>query len=91
MLGAPERPRAVVSALHECDASMREIMIVASDIAPAISDRSFVVTTPLDAIMQLERRGRVRTIVLAGTYARDPELAAFLGVFDPSVHVERED
>ena len=70
---------------------MREIMIVAPDLAPVISDRSFVVTTPLDAIMQLETRRRVRTVVLAGSFARDAELAAALGELYPSISVERED
>jgi hypothetical protein len=71
------------------DSSMREIIIVA-DSTPTITDHSFVVTTPLDAIDRLERERRVRTVVLAGTFARDTMLAAFLGEFYPSIHVERD-
>jgi hypothetical protein len=69
---------------------MREIMIVASDIAPTITDHSFVVTTPLDAITLLEKRRRVRTVVLAGRYAHDAMFEAFLVESYPSLYVERE-
>jgi hypothetical protein len=38
-----------------------------------------VVRTPLDAIMRLERRPqRIRTVVLAGAYATNQELAKFI-------------
>jgi hypothetical protein len=52
-------------------------------------DDAMVVSTPLDAIVRLERRKRIRTVVLSGSYARDQELAAFLDEFYPSVRVER--
>jgi len=69
---------------------MRQIMIVASDIAPTTTEHAFVVSTPLDAIVHLERRGQIRTVVLAGTFARNRELAACFGEMYPSVRVERE-
>jgi hypothetical protein len=47
------------------------------------------VTTPLDAIMRLEKRP-IRTIVLAGAYADDTELAEFLGEQYPNVRIERD-
>ncbi|HEY4180894.1 MAG TPA: hypothetical protein VGM90_28825 [Kofleriaceae bacterium] len=82
-------PEPVDPALHAAQPSMREIMIVA-DGAPTTTDHSFVVTTPLDAIVRLEKRVQVRTVVLAGRHARDPALVAFLEEFYPSLHVERE-
>lgn len=69
---------------------MRELMIVASDLSPTATERSVVVTTPLDAIVQLEQRNPIHTVVLTGTYARDSGLAAFLREFYPSVHVDCE-
>jgi hypothetical protein len=69
---------------------MREIMIVASDMSPTVTEHAFVVSTPLDAIVQLERPGRIRTVVLAGTFARNGALAACIGELYPSVRVERE-
>lgn len=70
---------------------MPQTMILAttSQTTPAASDDTVVVTTPLDAIMRLEKR-RVRTVVLAGSYATNRELAAFLGEFYPSIMVVRE-
>ncbi len=44
---------------------------------------------PLEVIARLEGR-RIGTVVLAGSYASDPELAAFLAEHHPSVRVERE-
>jgi hypothetical protein len=80
----------VVPALHEEQLLVPEIMIMASHIAPTITDHAVVVSTPLDAIVRLEGAGRVRTVVLAGTYARDPVLAASLRELYPTVHIERE-
>lgn len=69
---------------------MREILIVTPDVAPTITDHSFVVKAPLDAIMRLERSSHVRTVVLAGTYAHDSKLAASLREMYPSIRIERE-
>jgi hypothetical protein len=49
-----------------------------------------VVGTPLDAITRLERRSAISTIILAGTFARNDELAAFLAEFYPAVHLAKE-
>jgi hypothetical protein len=48
-----------------------------------------VVTTPLEAIMRLEQ-WQIQTVVLAGSYATNHELAAFLDECYPAVLVERE-
>ena len=69
---------------------MPELMIVASDIAPTVTDHALVVGTPLDAIIRLESQQRITTVVLAGAYARDLELARFLGESYPSICVELE-
>ncbi len=53
-------------------------------------DDEISVATPLDAIARLERKPRIRTIVLTGAYARNEALAAFLNEFYPSVRVARE-
>ena len=71
-------------------------MIVSSGNQPTIepySDAAIRVATPLDAIMMLERAEagrRIATVILAGTYARDRELAHFLGTFYPAVQIESE-
>jgi len=50
-----------------------------------------VVRTPLDAIMRLERRPqRIRTVVLAGAYATNDELAKFINEAYPWVGVEQD-
>jgi hypothetical protein len=74
---------------------MHQTMIVSSSTNQETStarEDAIVVATPLDAIVRLERREhrRIRTVVLAGTYALNGELAAFLGEFYPQVRVERE-
>ena len=71
-------------------------MILSSGTQPTIvrwSDDAIHVATPLDAIIRLERaesQRRIHTVVLAGRYASDRELARFLGAFYPAVHIERE-
>jgi hypothetical protein len=55
----------------------------------ATEEGAIVVSTPLDAILRLERRNRIRTVVLTGSYARSPELAAFLWEFYPTIQIER--
>ncbi len=52
-------------------------------------DNTICVTTPLDAIMRLEKRP-IRTVVLAGHYAYDSALAAFIGEQYPNVKIERD-
>jgi len=49
-----------------------------------------VVATPLDVIVRLQRPQQIRTVVLTGPHATNHELAAFLGEFYPSIHVECE-
>ena len=68
---------------------MHHTLIVSSNGRPGERDDAMVVSTPLDAIVRLEHRKRIRTVVLTGSYARDRELAAFLDEFYPSVRVER--
>ena len=49
---------------------------------------TFVVATPLDMIMRLEAApDLISTIVLAGVFAANRELALFLREFSPRVHV----
>ena len=69
---------------------MNQTLIVSRDKQNFERGDAIVVSTPLDAIMRLEKRRRIGTVVLAGSYARDSELAAFLDEFYPSVRVERE-
>ena len=90
------RTRAVVLRLQprqlRGEPAMHQTMIV-SCCMPSVRDRTddvIVVTTPLDAVVHLERQNRIRTVVLAGSFARNHELAAFLGSFYPAVHVERQ-
>jgi hypothetical protein len=52
--------------------------------------KSAIVVTPLEAIMRLEASQRIRTIVLAGSYAADEALLAFLGDCYPAVRIECE-
>jgi hypothetical protein len=68
---------------------MSDTLIVSSDRFSRSHDDAFVVATPLEAIVRLER-WRVRTVVLAGTFASNCELAAFLRAFYPRVRIERE-
>lgn len=70
---------------------MQQTMIVSSS-HQVVSDgdeQPIVVTTPLEAIVRLERR-QIRTVVLTGAHASNHELAAFLGECYPSIQVERE-
>ncbi len=68
---------------------MPDTLIVSSEPVPGARADAFVVGTPLEAITRLERRP-VHTVVLAGSFARNRELAAFLRDFYPSVRVARE-
>ena len=53
---------------------------------------TLVVSTPLELIRELEFRGTaVSSIVLTGTFARDPELSAFLYDHYPAIDVTVED
>jgi hypothetical protein len=54
------------------------------------TEDTIVVSTPLDAIAQLEGREVIASIILAGTYATDHALAAFLAESYPTVRVEQE-
>jgi len=73
---------------------MQQTMIVSGGNQPTVRttrEDAIVVATPLDAIMRLEGRDRIRLVVLAGSYATNRELATFIGEFYPMVRVERED
>ncbi len=70
-----------------------QTMIVSSSHEPAnhsATEDAIVVATPLDAIVRLENPESIHTVVLAGSYASNRELAEFLGQFYPSVRVELE-
>lgn len=54
------------------------------------SGDTIVVKTALDAIARLEGSGNIAQVVLAGSFAADPVLAAFIEEAYPAVHVERE-
>ena len=71
---------------------MQQTLIMSPTTAPAADDTqdAYVVSTPLDAIIRLERR-HIRTVVLAGAYARNGELAASLHELYPSIRIEREE
>jgi hypothetical protein len=75
---------------------MQQTMIVSSNNQPSVTprDNAIVVATPLDAIMRLEKQEhphhRIGTVVLAGSFASNHELATFLDEFYPSVRVECE-
>ena len=73
---------------------MPDTMIVTSNNQPVIGglryyarDEAIVVSTPLDAIVRLENGPRIATVVLAGSFSKNQELASFLGAFYPSVRV----
>lgn len=68
---------------------MPEILILTSKHEPTAREDACVVVTPLDAIERLENR-RASIVILAGSFARNRELAAFLRDFYPGVQVERE-
>ena len=52
------------------------------------SGRKDVVSTLLEAIMRLEREP-IRTVVLTGSFASDPELASSLVELYPTLDIER--
>jgi hypothetical protein len=51
---------------------------------------SIVVTTPLDAIVRLEKPYPIATVVLVGAYATNHELVEFLTEFYPAIQLECE-
>ena len=71
---------------------MQQTMIISSDqpSVPSAHEDVLVVGTPLEAIMRLEQRERIRTVVLVGSYATNREFAAFLSEVYPSVRVACE-
>ena len=86
--------RALVSRLHTHAQMTSETMIVTSNNQPVIDgarylarEKAIVVSTPLDAIVRLENRPTIGTVVLAGSFSKNHELASFLGAFYPSVRV----
>ena len=66
---------------------MQRLIVSSRRHAPA--EKTVVVATPLDAILQLEGAGRIATVVLAGTYATH-ELATQLSELYPALHIECE-
>jgi hypothetical protein len=73
---------------------MPQTMIVASSrqFSPLNADEnSIVVTTPLDAIVRLEKSHPIATVVLVGAYATNRELVAFLTEFYPSIRLVQLD
>jgi hypothetical protein len=65
-------------------------MIVSSRHRVKSDKNAIVVTTALDAIARLEHAGNIARVVLAGSFASDPVLVAFLEEAYPGVRVERE-
>jgi len=90
-----ERSRTVVPWLQrtrrEGGNEMNDTLILSSN-APRLVKHAnmIVVTTPLDAINWLEDRRSISTVILAGAYARNDELASFLTEAYPTVHLEHE-
>jgi hypothetical protein len=71
---------------------MNQTMILSRNHPPAMflrEEDAVVVTTPLDAIVRLERGRRISKVVLAGSYASDAALVSFLGAFYPTVEIQR--
>ena len=66
--------------------------IVLSNNQPTVArwEDAIVVATPLDAIVRLEHDDHIGTVVLAGTFAGNSELASFFDQFYPNVRIERE-
>jgi len=64
-------------------------MIISSQRVKSDHD-SIVVMTALDAITRLEGSGNIAQVVLAGSFATDPVLAAFIEEAYPTVRIERE-
>lgn len=65
-------------------------MIVSSRQRVKSDHNSIVVKTALDAIARLEGREQIAHVVLAGSFAADPVLAAFIEEAYPTVRVDRE-
>ena len=63
--------------------------MIISSYKRASIEESFVVVTPLDAIMRLEGSGRIATVVLAGSFATT-EIATSLGELYPTIRIECE-
>ena len=70
----------------------QQMMIIASDQSSVTDthESTIVVRTPLEAIMRLEQRERIRTVVLVGSYATNREFAAFLSEVYPSLRIACE-
>jgi hypothetical protein len=68
---------------------MQDTMIISGDDHHALEEHVFAVATPLDAIVQLETRTRIKSVILAGAYAANSELVEFLHEFYPDVLVAR--
>lgn len=67
-------------------------LILSSEATRSIAHENLIVVgTPLDAITRLEARVPISTLVLAGSYARDEEVAQFFAEFYPSIGLEHED
>lgn len=53
-------------------------------------NNAFVVSTPLEAIVRLESRSSIATVVLAGSFATNPEFGEFLAETYPFLQIARE-
>jgi hypothetical protein len=67
---------------------MRQTMILSRDDRTEVQTGAIRVATPLDAIARLEHQHRISTVVLAGSFADDRELAESLAELYPSIQVE---
>jgi hypothetical protein len=66
-----------------------EMIVSREKITNRSHEHAIVVSTVLDAITRLES-ALIARVVLAGSFATDPALAAFIEEAYPSVHVELE-
>jgi hypothetical protein len=75
--------------IHRGDA-MNHTMIVSSSNRVRNTGDAIWVGSPLEAIVRLESPQRIDTVVLAGSYATNHELAAALVELYPTLRVECE-
>jgi hypothetical protein len=68
------------------------LIISSSDASRSVTQANTVIVgMPLDAITRVDNRPSIATVVLAGAFANNDELAMFLAEFYPTVRLERED
>jgi hypothetical protein len=70
---------------------MTTTLVLSLDASRSVTHaNTIVVGTPLDAITRLEQRSSIATVVLAGTYAQNDDIAIFLAEFYPAIRLEQE-